>query len=73
MNEQDVIRSMTNADDIVQVTLDDKICVGCNHCGNCCINTQVRLTAYDLYQIVTTIPNPAIKEAYLKEIDKELY
>lgn len=51
MNEQDVIRNVTNTDDIVKVTLDDKICVGCNHCGNCCINTQVRLTAYDLYQM----------------------
>lgn len=38
------------------------------------IVSQERIKAFTkLYQIVTTIPNPAIKEAYLKEIDKELY
>lgn len=48
MTEHDVIKDMTNSTDIQEVELDDTISVGCDHCGSCCMNSQVRLTAYDL-------------------------
>lgn len=51
MNETNVIKDFTHSNDVQSVGLDDIIEVGCNHCGSCCINTQVRVNAYDIYQM----------------------
>jgi Fe-S-cluster containining protein len=34
------------------VSLSDKICVGCNGCGDCCIAAQVKVNAYDIYNML---------------------
>lgn len=57
MNEEEAVKSISHSNNISQVDLDDVICVGCNHCGSCCMNTQTRLNAYDIYQINKIIPS----------------
>ena len=34
------------------VSLSDKICTGCNGCGDCCISAQVKLNAFDIYNML---------------------
>lgn len=46
------IGEMLNEKHPKEVTLDDKILIGCNNCGSCCINTDVILNAFDFYNIV---------------------
>ena len=52
---QDVIAEMTNTKQPKKVTLNDTICVGCNGCGNCCMNTQMKLNAFDIYNIAKKV------------------
>lgn len=40
-----------NGDDFKEVKLDDEIEYGCNHCGACCRNKEVRLSQFDFYQM----------------------
>lgn len=35
----------------LETKLDDNICIGCDHCGDCCINVQVRITPFDIYNM----------------------
>ena len=51
-NMNNAIGEMLNEKHPKELTLDDKILIGCNNCGNCCINTNVILNAYDFYNIV---------------------
>ena len=44
-----------NSNELVNVSLIDKIDIGCNYCGNCCINSQTRLNALDVYIMLQKI------------------
>lgn len=57
MNEEakSIIAEMTSSTNPREVSLNDTILVGCNGCGNCCMNAQMRLNAFDIYNIVKKV------------------
>lgn len=60
-----MMKKMLNEDGIQAVALTDKIPVGCSGCGNCCMNSQTRITPFDLYQISQVVS----KEELVKNLD----
>lgn len=58
------IAEMTKSKHPKEVQLTDTICVGCDNCGSCCINTEMKLTALDIYRIA--------KKVGIKTLTKEL-
>ena len=49
---EDLLKDTLGDKDIDIVTLTDKIEVGCDNCGDCCMNSQTRLNAFDVYNIL---------------------
>lgn len=62
--KEDLLKAYANSinDDgngLISVSLTDKINIGCNYCGDCCINSQTRLNSLDVYNMLQKI---SIKE-----------
>ena len=51
--DEEIIKNMTNiiGNDIEEVSLNDTIEVGCNHCGACCHKTLTSVNAFDIYKM----------------------
>ena len=45
------LSNITHTEEFKKVSMSDKIKVGCNHCGNCCMSSQTRVNAFDIYNI----------------------
>lgn len=53
--EESIISGITSSKSPKKVNIDDTIEVGCGNCGNCCMNTSVRLSAFDIYRIANKV------------------
>ena len=63
ISENDFKKAL-NEDDIKIVSLKDSIPIGCNGCGDCCINSVTKLTSFDLYRMSQVMP----KEEVVKNV-----
>lgn len=53
--EQSIISDITNSKSPKAVKINDTIKVGCGNCGNCCMGTSTRLSAFDIYRIANKV------------------
>lgn len=53
--EENIISNITSSKSPKAVNINDTIEVGCGHCGNCCMNTSVRLSAFDIYRMAIKV------------------
>ena len=58
--EEKIVTQITNTTSIKQVALNDKVCVGCNNCGSCCMNTAIKLSALDIYRMAQVLDKQTI-------------
>lgn len=67
MNEKNeeykhIIENFVKEENTQLVSLSDKICVGCNGCGDCCISAQVKVSAYDIYNMLKYMPQRELSD-----------
>jgi len=53
--EKSFIAEVANSTNLREVSLNDTILVGCDGCGSCCMNAQMQLNAFDMYNIAKKV------------------
>lgn len=53
--EKSFIAEVANSTNLREVSLNDTILVGCDGCGSCCMNAQIQLNAFDMYNIAKKV------------------